>query len=415
MENEDICTFTTSYASGAVGTFSLSRVAFGHANTLRLDLFCENGTASFDLTRPAEFTIIDGGPAEAVNGDRRCSSGRGTRTSARGLPMDFPTVGHGQNDFFVFQARAFLDQIAGVERAAAPAPTWRTACTTCASSTPSSRPPTSPSSCRERRPMKLGAYTACLHDRSLDETLKILGELGLTSAEINAGGFIPAPHLPIDDILASAGAREDYLGQFAAGRHHADRAELNGNPLNPDPEVGPKHAEDLRRAIEVAALLGVKRVVTMSGLPGGHPGGTAANWVVNPWDSQYLDILDYQWNEVAVPFWKDIHARAAAADVKVCIEMHPHNLVFNPPTLQRLVEQTGATHVGAEMDPSHLFWQGIDPVAGVEYLGDLVFHAAAKDTRINAGQRQGLRGAGRPVHPYARRPQPAEPGRPATP
>ena len=231
--------------------------------------------------------------------------------------------------------------------------------------------------------MKLGAYTACLHDRSIDETLKILGEMGLTSAEINAGGFIPAPHLPIDDILASAGAREEYLGKYQQAGITLTGLNVNGNPLNPDPQVGPKHAEDLRRAIEVAALLGVKRVVTMSGLPGGHPGSTAANWVVNPWDSQYLDILDYQWNDVAVPFWKDINARAAAADVKVCIEMHPHNIVFNPPTLQRLVEQTGATHVGAEMDPSHLFWQGMDPVACVEYLGDLVFHAAAKDTRIN--------------------------------
>jgi sugar phosphate isomerase/epimerase len=231
--------------------------------------------------------------------------------------------------------------------------------------------------------MKLGAYTACLHDRSLDDTLKILGELGLTGAEINAGGFIPAPHLPIGDILAGHGAREDYLGRFARAGITLTGLNVNGNPLNPDPEVGPKHAEDLRRAIEVAAALGVRRVVTMSGLPQAHPGGTAASWVVNPWDSQYLDVLDYQW-DVAVPFWKDVNARAAAADVKVCIEMHPHNLVFNPPTLQRLVERTNATHIGAEMDPSHLFWQGMDPVACVEYLGDLVFHAAAKDTRINA-------------------------------
>jgi sugar phosphate isomerase/epimerase len=232
--------------------------------------------------------------------------------------------------------------------------------------------------------MKLGAYTACLHDRSLDETLKILGELGLTSAEINTGGFIAAPHIPIDDILASAGAREDYLGRYAQAGITLTGLNVNGNPLNPDPLVGPKHASDLKKTIEVAAALGVKRVVTMSGLPGGHAGARTANWVVNPWDSQYLDILDYQWQEVAVPFWKDVQARAAAADVKVCIEMHPHNIVFNPPTLQRLVEQTNATHVGAEMDPSHLFWQGIDPVAAVRHLGDLVFHAAAKDTRINA-------------------------------
>src|SRR3954471_8856108 len=233
--------------------------------------------------------------------------------------------------------------------------------------------------------MKLGAYTACLHDRPLDETLRILRDLGLTSAEINTGGFIGAPHIPIGDILSSEDARQDYLAAFDAAGITLTGLNVNGNPLNPNPSVGPKHADDLRRTIEVAAVLGVKRVVTMSGLPAGEPGGTVANWVVNPWDSQYLDILDHQWNQVAVPFWKDIQARAAAADVKVCIEMHPHNLVFNPPTLQRLVEQINATHVGAEMDPSHLFWQGIDPVAAVKHLGGLVFHAAAKDTRINAG------------------------------
>src|SRR4051794_19967724 len=113
VENEDVCTFTTSYASGAVGTFSLSRVAFGHANSLRIDLFCENGTASFDLTRPAEFTIADAGPATPVNGARTVFVGPWHPYAGQGLPMDFPTVGHGQNDFFVYQARAFLDQIAG--------------------------------------------------------------------------------------------------------------------------------------------------------------------------------------------------------------------------------------------------------------------------------------------------------------
>ena len=95
-----------------------------------------------------------------------------------------------------------------------------------------------------------------------------------------------------------------------------------------------------------------------------------------------LDARDYQWNE-AVPFWKDIQARAADADVKVCIEMHPHNLVYNPGTMERLADEIGATHVGAEMDPSHLFWQGIDPVVAAKDLGGLVYNAAAKDTRIN--------------------------------
>jgi predicted dehydrogenase len=114
VENEDLCTFTAAYAGGTRGTFSLSRVAYGHANSLRLDLFCEGGTASFDLTRPAEFSIVDAAPAKVVNGVRQVLIGPSHPYITKGLPMDFPSVGHGQNDFFTYQARAFLDQIAGV-------------------------------------------------------------------------------------------------------------------------------------------------------------------------------------------------------------------------------------------------------------------------------------------------------------
>ncbi|HZA80055.1 MAG TPA: sugar phosphate isomerase/epimerase [Actinomycetes bacterium] len=231
--------------------------------------------------------------------------------------------------------------------------------------------------------MKLGAYTACLHDQPLPEALATLRDLGLDSAEVNSGGFLPAPHLPIEQVRASRAAREEYLGQFAEAGITLTALNCNGNPLHADPEVRDKHGNDVREAISLAALLGVRRVVTMSGLPAADPGGRLPSWTVLPWDSAYLDARDYQWQQVAVPYWKDIQARARDADVKVCIEMHPHNLVYNPATMERLATEIDATHVGAEMDPSHLFWQGIDPVAALDRLGGLVYNAAAKDTRIN--------------------------------
>lgn len=231
--------------------------------------------------------------------------------------------------------------------------------------------------------MKLGAYTACLHDKPIAEALEILCDLGLDSAEINSGGFLPAPHLPIEDVRTSRDARDEYLELFTASGVALTALNCNGNPLHPDPEVRHKHGNDVREAIDLAAALGVTRIVTMSGLPASDAGGRLPSWTVLPWDSAYLDARDYQWNEVAIPYWRDVDARARAADVKVCIEMHPHNLVYNPATMERLATEINATHVGAEMDPSHLFWQGIDPVAAVESLGDLVYNAAAKDTRIN--------------------------------
>jgi sugar phosphate isomerase/epimerase len=231
--------------------------------------------------------------------------------------------------------------------------------------------------------MKFGAYTACLHGRTLDDVLALLAELGLDSIEVNAGGFIPAPHIHVDALLAGERARTEYLAQIADCGIALTGLNVNGNPLHPDVAVSSKHAGDLHAAIELAGLLGVRNVVTMSGQPGAHAGGLAPAWIVEPWNSAASEVLEYQWNEVAVPFWRDIEERARRADVRVCIEMHPHNVVYNPATLTRLIERVDSTHIGAEMDPSHLFWQGIEPIVAIEHLGDRVFHAAAKDVRIN--------------------------------
>jgi sugar phosphate isomerase/epimerase len=231
--------------------------------------------------------------------------------------------------------------------------------------------------------MRLGAYTACLHDTPLPETLRILAGLGLDSAEINSGGFLPAVHLPVEDLRSSETARTEYLALFDEAGVALTALNCNGNPLDPDPEAA-KQAQDIYTSIEIAALLGVKRVVTMSGAPGSEPSSTLPVWNVVPWHSAFLKVRDYQWNQVGIPFWKKVQAFAADHDVRVCLEMHPGNIVFNPCTLERLATEIGATHVGAEMDPSHLFWQGIDPTEAVKSLGSLVYNAAAKDTRINA-------------------------------
>jgi len=232
--------------------------------------------------------------------------------------------------------------------------------------------------------VKLGAYTACLHDRPLTEALDVLGSHGLTSVEVNTGGFIPSPHCHVDLLLSSERARGDYLNVFAARGMELTGLNCNGNPLSPLPGVGPKHADDLRRTIELAGLLGVKNVVTMSGTPGSDPDAKYPSWVVNPWDGVYMDVLDYQWS-VAAEFWREIDELARASDVRVAVEMHPHNLVFSPVTLKKLVDLTGARNVGAEMDPSHLMWQGMDVAASIRFLGPLVFHAAAKDAMITPG------------------------------
>jgi sugar phosphate isomerase/epimerase len=232
--------------------------------------------------------------------------------------------------------------------------------------------------------MKLGVYNAILHDRPLPDALKVIADLGLTGIEINSGGFLPAVHIPtFDDILVSDTARDDYLGIFEGTGVAIAGLNCNGNPLHPTKSIGDKHAEDIRRSIRLANRLGQHRVVTMSGLPGGEPGSTRVNWVVNAWNSAALEVLDYQWAIIAA-FWKETDALAADLDVKVALELHPQNVVFNTADVRKLIDLTGATHVGVELDASHLFWQQMDPVAVVRELGPLIFQAAAKDVRINS-------------------------------
>jgi sugar phosphate isomerase/epimerase len=231
--------------------------------------------------------------------------------------------------------------------------------------------------------MKLGVYNAILHDRPLPEALEVVAGLGLTGIELNTGGFLPPVHVPtFDDILVSDTARDEFLGIFEGTGVSVAGLNCNGNPLHPNKVIGDKHAEDVRRSIRLAHRLGEHRVVTMSGLPGAEANASHPTWVVNAWNSRDLDIIEYQWS-VAVPFWSEIDALARDHDVKVALELHPQNVAFNPANLRELVERTGATNVGVELDASHLFWQQMDPVAVVRDLGPLVFHAAAKDVRIN--------------------------------
>lgn len=229
--------------------------------------------------------------------------------------------------------------------------------------------------------MKLGMFTSCLHDRDLDGVIDVAHDVGLTSLELNVGGYFNAFHLHVDALLVSEHAREELRAKTAANGVEITALNCSGNPLHPDPEVGPRYGYDLHRAIELARLLGVEVIVCQTGNPGAEAGATLPSWVVSPWDSAYIDVLDYQW-EVAEAFWKRTARLAEDAGVKLAVEMHPHQLVYNPPTLERLIETVDSPAIGVEMDPSHLFWQGIDPIGTIERFGDRVFISAAKDTII---------------------------------
>jgi sugar phosphate isomerase/epimerase len=228
--------------------------------------------------------------------------------------------------------------------------------------------------------MKIGMITDSLGTLSFDELLDAAAELGIERLEFAAGNWSPAPHLALDAMLESAAARREFTARLADRGIRISALNCSGNPLHPG-EHGRRHDAVTRKTIKLASLMGVERVVMMSGCPGG-PGDANANWVTTSWPPEMPKILRYQWDEVLIPYWRDLVAYARSLGInKLCLELHGHQNVYSVDTFFRLRDAVGDT-LGVNFDPSHLLWMGADPLVAIAALGPAIYHVHAKDTRL---------------------------------
>jgi sugar phosphate isomerase/epimerase len=229
--------------------------------------------------------------------------------------------------------------------------------------------------------MRIGLVTDGLPMLSFEDLLRTAAELRIATLEFGCGNLSAAPHVNLDGLLGSEAARNAFLGRIAAHGLAISALNCSGNPLHPG-EIGAAHRAITSKTIRLAGMLGVRRVVLMSGCPGGH-GDANANWVTTAWPPEAARVLESQWSEQVIPYWKGLAAEARDAAVdRLCLELHGQQNVFNVRTLFRLRDAVGPI-VGANFDPSHLFWMGADPLAAVSVLGEAIYHVHAKDTRIN--------------------------------
>ncbi|MGQ4557172.1 TIM barrel protein [Halobellus sp. GM3] len=230
--------------------------------------------------------------------------------------------------------------------------------------------------------MDVGVLTVPLGEWPLDRALEYLDELGVDAVELGAGGHPGTDHLSPRALLDDADERAALREALDAHEMTVSALATHNNPLHPDSERAADADADLRRAIELADLLDVDTVTCFSGLPAGAPGDETPNWITAPWPPEHREALAYQW-DVAIEYWRDVASHAERHGVDVAVEMHPNMLVHEPHGLVRLREATGA-RIGANVDPSHLYWQRIEPTAAIRYLGrhDAVHHVHAKDTEI---------------------------------
>jgi sugar phosphate isomerase/epimerase len=229
--------------------------------------------------------------------------------------------------------------------------------------------------------MKLGFVSDSLGSLSFDALLDSAARLGVSGVEVNTGGWSTAPHFDLHAMKNSADARRNFTRAFEDRGLEIIALNANGNPLHP---TQPEQGECLRDTIRLAGDLGIKTVCTMSGLPAGRADDLMPNWVVSSWPPETQEILRYQWEEKLLPFWTEIAALAKDCGVeRIALELHGNQCVYNVPSLLKLRSAVGPV-IGANLDPSHLFWMGADPLAAAEALGDAIFHVHAKDTMLNA-------------------------------
>lgn len=232
--------------------------------------------------------------------------------------------------------------------------------------------------------MKLGVFDPLFANLTLDEMLDKLEAAGLDAVEIGTGGYPGSYHCPVDELLESEDARKAYLEKFKQHGLIISAFSCHNNPISPDPVEARSGDEILRKTIKLASLMGVPVVNTFSGTAGDSEDAKAPNWPVIPWPIAYNDVKKWQWENKLIPYWKQIGNLAEEHQVKIGIELHGGFLCHTPYTILKLREET-CDAIGVNLDPSHLWWQGIDPVAAIKILGKAgaIHHFHAKDTYLD--------------------------------
>ena len=239
-----------------------------------------------------------------------------------------------------------------------------------------------PESEKKMRKIPIGVFDPAFPDLTLDAMLDKLHGWGVEAMEIGTGGYPGNKHCPIDELLADPAKAKAWKKKFEDRNIILATLSCHGNPLHPDPKAAARDDQAFRNTVLLAERLDVKVIVGFSGCPGGSPTDTMPNWATYRWPPEYAQVLDWQWKEKVIPYWKQAAKFAREHGVhKLAFEMHPGFVVYNPKTLLRLREAVGE-EIGANCDLSHLFWQGCDPIAVIHLLAknNALFHAHMKDT-----------------------------------
>lgn len=232
--------------------------------------------------------------------------------------------------------------------------------------------------------MKLGVYTALLSNMCLEEALQYLHKRNIHCVEIGCGGYSGVFHADPDRLIVDKDALRGFKEILAKYEMEISALNCSGNPVHPQKSIADAYHKAYEKGVLLAEKLGVDTVITFSGCPGASESAQFPNWVTCFWPPEiWHQILDYQWENVLIPYWQKAIQFAAARNIKVALEPIAGFCVYNPETYWRLHDAVGSEYLGVNLDLSHLFWQGADPQAVIREFNRAIFHFHAKDTRMD--------------------------------
>ncbi len=230
--------------------------------------------------------------------------------------------------------------------------------------------------------MEIGVFSALFGDRSWEEACKAASSYGVKAIEAGSGGVVGKGHVHPQEFLKDKAKRKRFTDAAQKYGLKISALSAHGNPLHPDREIAASDSDDLKASAELASLLGIDVVNCFGGCPGAGEDARYPNWITCPWPTYFGDAVKWQWEKKLVPFWKDMAKLGKDTGIRFGLEMHPGDMIYNPELLLKLRKEAGG-HVSCNFDPSHLFWQGIDPILAIERLGDAIVHVHAKDSQVN--------------------------------
>ncbi|MEI6845785.1 MAG: sugar phosphate isomerase/epimerase [Candidatus Firestonebacteria bacterium] len=230
--------------------------------------------------------------------------------------------------------------------------------------------------------MKIGLFTVLYAEKNFEEMLDFMVANGVEAVELGCGNYPGNAHCKPEELLKNKQKVKNYMRAITERGLVISALSCHGNPVHPIKVIAAKHDKTFRNTVLLAKELGVETVVGFSGLPGGTKGDKTPNWITYGWPNEHSEALKYQWEQVLIPYWKKASKFCKNHKIKIALEMHPNFAVYNPETLLKLRKACGS-NIGANFDPSHLYWQGIDPVLAISALKGKIYHFHAKDTRVD--------------------------------